>query len=151
VSPTGVNLKVVGQRLELVAQALEDLRALPAATPENFRQDRRNAPAAESHLRRAIEALFDIARHLLAKGLGIGQLEYRAVARQALEKGFIEDHELAARFVQMAGFRNRLVHHYEEVTVGELYEVVRDHLTDLEALADELRRAAGRLVESSDA
>ena len=42
--------------------------------------DRRNPAAAESFLRRAIEALLDAARHLLAKGHGPAGLEYRDVA-----------------------------------------------------------------------
>ncbi len=145
-TPTGIDLKVVSDRLTLVAECLAELRALPAESSERFFADRRNAPAAESHLRRAIESLFDTARHLLAKAFGIGKLEYREIARLAGEKGLVTDAELVARFVQIGGFRNRLVHHYEEVTPEELYRIVKDHLQDLDALAAQLRAAAARLV-----
>lgn len=145
-SPTGIDLKVVADRLDLVARCLAELRALPSDTLEHFLSDRRNWPAAESHLRRAIESLFDTARHLVAKGFGIGKLEYREIAKLAGENGLVLDRELAKRFVHMGGFRNRLVHHYEEVTAEELYEVVVHHIADLEALSAELSAAAVRLT-----
>lgn len=59
----------------------------------------------DSLLRRAIEALLDATRHLLAKGFGLGALEYRQAVRLAAEKGLVMDPELQARFLQIAGFR----------------------------------------------
>lgn len=141
-----INLKVVAERLEIVAASLDDLRALPAGSLDEFRADRRTPAAAESLLRRAIEALFDTARHLLARGFGIGALEYREVARLAADKQLILDPELHDRFVEIAGFRTRVTHFYGEVTTEELFGVVRDDLGDLERLAAELRGAAARLV-----
>lgn len=79
-----VNLKIVAERLEHVSRCLDDLRELPATTLKDFLADRRNAPAADSLLRHAIEALFDTARHLLAKAYGLGQLEYRQVSARRL-------------------------------------------------------------------
>ena len=142
-----VDPKIVSDRLALARRCLEDLRTLPATSLTEFLGDRRNAHAADSLLRRSIEALFDTARHLLAKGFGVGALEYREVARRAAEKGLVADPGLAERFVQTAGFRNRLIHHYEDVTPEELFAIVRRDLPDLEALADALGAAATRLIE----
>lgn len=143
-SPTGVDLKVVSDRLALVEAALADLRALPNETLDRFTADRRNVPAAESHLRRALEALFDTARHLLAKGHGIGKLEYREIARLCGEKHLIDDATLVERFTRMGGFRNR----YGEVTPAELYGVVRNHLADVESVAAELAEAATKIARA---
>ena len=143
-----IDPKIVSDRLALVRQCLDDLRALPSSNLEEFLADRRNAHAADSLLRRSIEALFDTTRHLLAKGFGVGALEYREVARRAVEKGLVGDPVLAERFVQMAGFRNRLAHHYENVTPQELFGIVRDDLADLAGLADALGAAAARLHET---
>ena len=145
-NPTGVDLKVVRERLAHVERSLEDANSLPADTLEVFLADRRNALAAESSLRRGLEALFDTARHLLAKGHGKASLEYRQVARLAVEHGLVPPGELGERLLRMAGFRNRLVHHYDEVTPEELHRVVTRHLGDLEAVAEELERAARRLA-----
>jgi len=140
-----VDLKVVRDRTEIVARCLDDLRALPQSSLDEFAADRRNAPAADSLLRRAIEAIFDTARHLLAKGHGIGALEYREVARLSDANGLIDDPDLATRFIRIAGFRNRLAHHYDAVTPEELYGVVTTDLADLEALSQALIQAAGKL------
>ena len=40
------------------------------------------------------------------------------------------DPGLAERFVQFAGFRNRLTHHYDCITPGELFEVLLRDLGD---------------------
>jgi uncharacterized protein YutE (UPF0331/DUF86 family) len=148
VTKGGVDLKVVRDRLEIVAVCLADLRALPQSSVEEFLGDRRNPAAADSLLRRAIEALFDTARHLLAKGFGLGTLEYRDVARRSVEKALLEDTALGERFVRIAGFRNRLAHHYDSVTPEELFRILTSDLLDLEAVADALRRAAVRLTTS---
>jgi uncharacterized protein YutE (UPF0331/DUF86 family) len=146
VTPGPINLKVVADRLETVSTCLAALRRLPVASAVEFDADWRNAAAADSALRRAIEALFDTARHLLARGFGVGTLEYREVARVAAEKALVRDPALQERFVEIAGFRNRLTHFYGEVTTEELRGVVRDDLGDLERLAIELQDSAARLA-----
>jgi uncharacterized protein YutE (UPF0331/DUF86 family) len=140
-----IDLKVVRDRLEIVSVCLADLRALPRGSLDEFLGDRRNPAAADSLLRRAIEAIFDTARHILAKGFGVGALEYRDVARRTAEHGVIDDKTLQERFVRIAGFRNRLAHHYDDVTPAELFGILSTDLADLEALADALRRGATRL------
>lgn len=147
-TPSAVDLKIVGDRLLLVQQSLRDLRSLPNADFEEFTSDRRNILAADAALRRGLEALFDVARHLLAKGHGIGSLEYREVARRVGEHDLVEDSSLAASFVEMAGYRNRLTHHYDEVTPAELYAIVSDRLGDIEGIAEALRAAAARLADT---
>lgn len=140
-----VNLKIAGDALETVEVCLRGLRSLPAASFEEFVGDLRNPPAAESFLRRAIQALFDLLRHLLAKASGRGVLEYKEIARLARETGLVRDQRLAGVLFELAGFRNRLVHFYQEVTEEELYGILRDELGDLEGLAEELRQTAARL------
>jgi uncharacterized protein YutE (UPF0331/DUF86 family) len=140
-----VDPKVVHDRLGTVEKGLRDLRALPAESLEVFLADFRNASAAESLLRRTIEALLDTARHLLAKGFGEGILEYKKVAELAVEHGLIRDLEAGARFRLIAGYRNRLTHFYDQVTPEELYGIVSQESGDIERIAGELRSAADRL------
>jgi uncharacterized protein YutE (UPF0331/DUF86 family) len=145
-TPGRVNLKIVSDRLDLVRRCLADLEALRAQGADVFAGDRRNQAAAESFLRRAIEALFDTARHLLARGHGLAGLEYRDVARLACERGLVSDVALAPRLVQIAGFRNRLAHYYDEVTPDELFRILESDLGNLEAFTRELEAAATRLA-----
>jgi uncharacterized protein YutE (UPF0331/DUF86 family) len=148
-TPGSIDLKVVGDRLRVVTQSLDDLGTIPSGSLDEFISDRRNPLAADAALRRALEALFDVARHLLAKGKGLAGLEYRAVAKLASEHGLIDDPELTERFSAMAGYRNRLTHHYDEVTPEELFGIVTERLGDVVAIAESLRAAAAALVEET--
>lgn len=141
-----INLKVVTDRLAYLEQCLTALRNLPADSFEEFGSDARNPATAESFLRRGIESLIDVTRHLLARGYALAPLEYREVARHAAEKGLVDDPDLARRFEQIAGFRNRLTHFYSDVTDEELFGIVTRQLDDLAAIATALRQSAGRLA-----
>ncbi|HVR97498.1 MAG TPA: DUF86 domain-containing protein [Thermoanaerobaculia bacterium] len=144
-----LNLKIVGDRLDLIADCLNGLRKLPATSLEEFSSDYRNPATAESLLRRAVQAVFDLLRHMTAKAHGRGLLEYKELARIAREKSFIQDPELLKVLDQLAGFRNRLTHFYDEVTSEELYGILRNDLEDLERIAEELRRTAAGLAGGS--
>jgi uncharacterized protein YutE (UPF0331/DUF86 family) len=141
-----IDLKVVGDRIGVARRCVDDLQRIPSADLTTFVGDFRNAATAESLLRRAIEALLDTARHLLSKRHGLAALEYREVARRAGEKGLIEDPGLQQRFVQIAGFRNRLTPFYDEVTPQELFGILTGELSDLRRIADQLSSAAARLA-----
>jgi uncharacterized protein YutE (UPF0331/DUF86 family) len=107
------------------------IRALPLTTYEAFRSDPRNLPAAESHLRRALEALLDLGRHVLAKGFGRAATDYKDVARALTDVGVLDErHGTVLR--HLAGYRNRLVHFYQEVSETELYEICVGEVDDVD-------------------
>ena len=142
-----VNLKIVGDRLQLMEDCLVSLRALPVSSLKEFTSDVRNPAAAESLLRRAIQAIFDTLKHLLSKIHGRGLLEYKQQALLAAEQGIIRDPTLAEVLLKLGGFRNRLTHFYDEVTAEELYDILKNKLGDLEAISEELRQAAARAAD----
>lgn len=118
---------------------LERIRALPLATLDEFTSDRRNVDAAESCLRRALEALLDLGRHVLAKGFGDAPAEYKEIAKRLGERNILDDEE-AALFTRMAGYRNRLVHFYDRVSEAELHDLCLHRLADLERVLGALHR-----------
>lgn len=79
-TPKPVSKRVVADRLETVKFLLGEIRSLPLADRNAFFADRRNIWAAESCLRRSLEAVFDLGRHILAKGFGLGISEYKEIA-----------------------------------------------------------------------
>ena len=84
--------------------------------------------AAESYLRRSLEAIFDAGRHVVAKTGPLSMAaEYKAIARALSDRGFV-DRPLGDTLIKMAGYRNRLVHLYAEVSAEELYEIISAHL-----------------------
>ena len=132
-TPSQLRAKVVAERTAWIHRMLANLRALPVETYAVFEADPRNSAAAESGLRRALEALLDLGRHLLAKGFGQAVIEYKDVARGLGEVGVLEK-DLVAILRTLAGYRNRLVHFYQEVSHRELYEICTSRLGDIEAV-----------------
>ena len=104
---------------------------------EEFLADRKNPPFVESYLRRALEAVFDIGRHILARTSGFKEVEYKAIAKQLGEKGIITG-ELSDILYVMVGYRNRMVHFYKEVTPKELYYIVVNRLGDIDRFNREI-------------
>jgi uncharacterized protein YutE (UPF0331/DUF86 family) len=138
-SPGQIRDSLVAAKVELIGRMLEGISRLPLATEAAFSSDPHMAAAGESYLRRALEALLDLGRHVLAKGFGIAAAEYKAIPRHLEETGVLTP-DLAARLLQMAGYRNRLIHFYDEITAGELYRILTGHLGDVTAILDALRR-----------
>ena len=124
------NRKIVVDRLEWVDRMVEDIRSLPLGSLDVFLKDRRNVAAAESCLRRALEALLDLGRHLLSKVCSTPVTEYKKIAEELASKGLLAP-EAAQRLRILAGYRNRLVHFYHQVSPEELYEICTLQLEDL--------------------
>lgn len=132
-TPSQLRAKVVAERAAWIRRMLAGLRALPLETYAAFEADPRNPAAAESHLRRALEALLDLGRHVLAKGFGEAVIEYKDVAKGLAEAGVL-DRDGAMALRTLAGYRNRLVHFYHEISTRELYEICSDQLGDIEGV-----------------
>lgn len=136
--PQKISRRVVADRLAWISNMLTNIRALPLASREEFFSDPRNVFAAESCLRRALEALFDLGRHILAKGFALGVSEYKEIARALHQNGIINAEESALLNI-LAGYRNRLVHFYHEVSPDELYEICTHQLGDIIRITNALQ------------
>jgi len=113
------------------------LREFSSVKEEEFFSDKRNTATVESYLRRALEAIFDVGRHILSRTYGIKELEYKQIARLLGDKGIISP-RYSPTLIRMAGYRNRMVHFYHEITSRELYQIVQDQLPDIEQFASEI-------------
>jgi uncharacterized protein YutE (UPF0331/DUF86 family) len=137
VTPGKVRAVTVVQKAAQVRDMLAGIERLPLSDPAAFAADPRNAASAESYLRRALEALLDLGRHILAKGFGRGPAEYKEVAI-GLARAQVLGESQGALLVRLAGYRNRLVHFYDEVTDEELFEICTQHAGDIGDLLDAL-------------
>lgn len=138
-TPEPLSKRVIADRISWVERMVEQIRMLPLDNQEAFFADVRNEAAAESYLRRALEALLDLGRHILAKGFGQGVTEYKEVARQLRTYRVLTDHE-AELLEDMAGYRNRMVHFYHEVSSHELHEICNTRLEDVEQVVEGFKR-----------
>lgn len=134
---SNLNIKLIEDRLGFIIESLVHLKRLGSLSEEEFLKG--DTPAAtESYLRRSLEALFDIGRHIMAKTAGKGIIEYKEIANALGERGVVSK-DLSTRLVEMAGYRNRLVHFYHKVTEQELCRIIRERLGDIEKFVEEIK------------
>ena len=129
-SPGKVSRRIAADRLAWIDHMLKEIRSLPLDSIEAFLGDSRNLYAAESCLRTSLEALFDLGRHILAKSFGIGVTEYKEIALELERQGIDPENALLMKI--LAGYRNKMVHFYHEITAKELYEICTRELQDVQ-------------------
>jgi len=132
-----LNLNKIKDNLNLIGEFLEKLKRLSKLSKNEFLSDERNPAATESFLRRCIEATFDIGRHILSKSFDSKSLEYKEVAKELGEKGIVSN-QYSETLIKMAGYRNRMVHFYREISAEELYDILQNELIDIENFFKEI-------------
>jgi len=137
--PGDINESVVVQRASWVQKMTDALRDLPIQNKDEFLQNRHLVAAAESYLRRSLEALFDIGRHILTKRFVYPATEYKEIAKGLSEQKVIVGTE-AEWMRKMAGYRNRMVHFYHEITPDELQDICANHIGEVSQLLESLLR-----------
>ncbi len=136
-TPGKLRAATVLARATQVQAMLDGISALPQGSLDEFVSDPRTVAAAESYLRRALEGLLDLARHLLAKGFGRAPAEYKQLATELLRLGVL-DHDHADTMTELACYRNRMVHFYDEISDRELYAICTEQVTDVSSLLQAL-------------
>lgn len=134
---SSLNIGRILELLRYMENCVQELKPFSTMTREEFLSDRRNPPFVESYLRRSLEVIFDIGRHILSKTYGFKEIEYRAIAKELGKRQMIT-FELSDELSKMAGYRNRMVHFYKEVTPEELYGIVVNDPKDFDRFAKEI-------------
>ena len=118
----------VEKKLAAIVSAVSDLRRL--ARVDQLRHDVREERFIEHTLQLAMQATLDVASHIVSdESLGEPQTN-RHLFDLLVRAGWIDD-ALAAHLSRMAGFRNVLVHGYDDVDLVVVEEIVRHRLDDL--------------------
>jgi uncharacterized protein YutE (UPF0331/DUF86 family) len=146
-----ISQRVVADRLDWIDRMIEEIRSLPLDDKGSFFADSRNVWTADACLRRALEALFDLGRHILAKGFGQAPSEYKEVAASLAQTAVLSADE-AKLLRLLAGYRNRLIHFYHEISSEELYQICAGELGDLERISEAYRhwlKANPEMIDST--
>jgi uncharacterized protein YutE (UPF0331/DUF86 family) len=130
-TPSRIRGDVIAARVAWVRDMIAGLRSLPLDDEAAFLAAPAMAAAGESYLRRALEAILDLGRHVLAKGFGRPVVEYKEIAARLAECGVLTAEE-AALLRDMAGYRNRMVHFYDEVAGAEIFAIATGRIVELE-------------------
>lgn len=131
---------LVAKKLAQIETCVQQLRTL--ARPGALRTDVREQRFVEHTLQIAIQAALDVASHVVSDER-LGEPETNRELFALLARAGTIPADLSSSLQDMAGFRNVLVHGYQEVDLGVVEDVLRNHLDDLLAFAAAIRRAAG--------
>jgi uncharacterized protein YutE (UPF0331/DUF86 family) len=137
-----VDTTPIGARLSQIDDALQLLREIQGYSRAEFVQNPYLFNTAEHQFQVAIQAALDIGGHILAE-LGVAvPADYADIFVKLGEVGVLPQ-AFADRLVNMAKFRNVLVHLYLEVDLDKVYAYLQNNLDDL----DEFARHVVRFIE----
>jgi uncharacterized protein YutE (UPF0331/DUF86 family) len=133
-----LNREVLQNRISYIEDSLRSLERFKRITYEEFHSNSDNFRIAFYDLHRALEAVMDIGSHILSRIPGARPLSDKDIPR-LLEKNKIIPAEFAEDSLnKMAGYRNRMVHFYGEITEKEIYHIVQEELEDFYAFLKHL-------------
>ena len=132
--------QLIAKKLAQIESCLSDLERL--ARPDRIDIDLRERRFVEHTLQIAIQAALDVASHIVSdRRLGEPRTN-RELFDLLYGDGWI-DADLAAILRNMVGFRNVLVHGYDDVDLAVVHDVVDRHLGDLTAYIEAVRHRLG--------
>lgn len=129
--------ELVAKKLAFIETCLADLGRL--AEPEALRTDVKEQRFVTYTIQIAIQAALDVASHIVSsERLGEPPTNKALFDMLALD-GWLPP-ELVPALRDMSGFRNVVVHGYQEVDVGILEDVLAHRLGDLKAFCELVRK-----------
>lgn len=128
---------LVAKKLARIETCIADLRRL--ASPETIETDLVQQRFVEHTLQVAIQAALDVASHIVSDER-LGEPETNRALFALLSRAGYVGIDLLPALERMAGFRNVLVHGYDEVDLAVVRTIVENHLGDLERFVESVRR-----------
>lgn len=138
---------LVEKKLAFIETCVRELREL--ARPDRLRDDIREARFAEHTLQIAIQAALDAASHVVS-ARRLGEPETNRALFDLLRRNGLLDSGLSESLYAMAGFRNILVHGYQEVDLSIVEDILRNHLDDLLGFVSAIRTGARSVPDPPD-
>jgi len=101
----------------------------------DYQENRRLRKAVERSLQVAVEACLDIGRRIISReGFRYPETN-QDVFRVLAEEGVVSN-DLLPTLLDMAGFRNLVVHDYARIDDASVYGILRKRLSDFNAFAE---------------
>ena len=124
-------MDVILNKKESIERCVQQIRlyyAMPSELP--FEKDHLKQDAIAANLQRAAEQAIDLANHVIRKGK-LGLPKESKESFELLAKAKVIPPELADKLKGMVGFRNVMVHQYQELDIRIMVEVIEHRLDDL--------------------
>lgn len=139
-SPLPLDRAKIERLLLLIEESLQSLGRFKPTTLTEFEGNRDNFRIASFDLHQALEAVMDIGSHVLSRIPGVRPERYKDIARLLGEHGIVPREFAEGPLLKMAGYRNRMVHFYDEISSRELHTIIQENLSDLETFSGHVKR-----------
>ena len=132
---------IVLNKKESIERCIKQIRsyyALPS--DKSFMDDYLKQDAIALNLQRACELSIDLANHTI-KSRKLGLPKESKESFRILAKHRLIPADLSQNLENMVGFRNTLVHQYQELDIALMVDVIENHLDDLLAFTNHILNA----------
>jgi uncharacterized protein YutE (UPF0331/DUF86 family) len=134
--------EIIERKIAFIREQINDIKLLLSnKSKEEILKDQWLIKGLKYSLQTAIEAMIDITFHICAKHFKKAPVDARDGFNMLLDKNIIRERDFLT-FSQMVGFRNRVVHGYEDVSDERVYELASNGLYDFEHFIDLILRYA---------
>lgn len=134
-----INKEVIISRLSEIEKDLDKLSKFKDFSIQKF-EENDNFAIAEHYLRRALEAVFDIGNHILSRVPGLRVTTYKDIAINLGKENILPEEFVSEKLIKMAGYRNRLIHFYSEISIEEIFNIIKFELTDFQEFSMYIKR-----------
>ncbi len=114
-----------------ILTALNGLREISELPKEEFLEKHHMIASAKYYLVISIEAVIDLSNYLIRQNKLRVPENYADTFKVLAEANVISE-DLSKRLMEMAKFRNRLVHIYWEVDDEVVYSIIKEDIKDIE-------------------
>jgi uncharacterized protein YutE (UPF0331/DUF86 family) len=125
-----LNKEVLQSRLSYIEDSLRSLERFQKVPFEQFHSNPDSFRIAFYDLHRSLEAVLDIGSHILSRIPGARPASYKDIPRLMGKYKIIPSDFASNQLSKMAGYRNRMVHFYGEISENEIYKIIQEELQD---------------------
>lgn len=125
-----LNKEVLQTRISYIEDSLKSLERFKGVTFQEFHANPDNFRIAFYDLHRSLESVMDIGSHILSRIPGARPTSYKDIPRLLGRNKIIPQEFATHQLAKMAGYRNRMVHFYSEITELEIYQIIQEELDD---------------------
>jgi len=125
-----LNKEVLQTRISYIEDSVGSLERFKGIQFLEFHSNPDNFRIAFYDLHRALEAVMDIGTHILSRIPGARPSSYKDIPRLLEKHKIIPEEFTTNQLTKMAGYRNRMVHFYGEITEQEIYNIIQEELED---------------------
>lgn len=133
-----VDAKLIQRKITFLAQLKKELIRYGVKSLSELSKNHQMEKAVEKTLQEMVEICLDIGKHIIADE-GFRLPEDSKDIFSILNQEGILSNELIPIMINMAGFRNIVVHLYEKIDLEIVYGIYKKHLGDFDRFIEEIK------------